>query len=290
MSTVVIHPRLEVLLDQFVRNPGHAVVLTGPSGIGKLTIARVLAAGLLQTDTLDKHPYFKTISPDKPESMSIEQVRELQHYLTLKVPGVRDHHTSRVVVIENAHLLTLDAQNALLKTLEEPPEKTVLILTASVEQALLPTVRSRLQMLQVLQPTKEQIETHFQGLAFSDDAINRALRIAGRLPGLVNALLTNDTDHPLLTATDTARKLLQATRFERLAQVDELSKNRINALNTLNILQHMAETALKQPGSQPALAAQTKWANILRACHNAQAALLKNAQPKLVLTNLMLTL
>jgi DNA polymerase III delta prime subunit len=289
MSALAVHPRFQIQIDHFTAQPGHAVLLTGSSGLGKIAIAKLIAVGLLRTDTerLEKHPYFKIISPDKPESMSIEQVRELQHYLTLKVPGGHDHHTSRVVILENAHLLTLDAQNALLKTLEEPPEKTVLILTASVEQALLPTVRSRLQTLQVLPPTREQIESHFINNGYSSEVIAKALRIGGRLPGLIEALLINDTEHPLLVATDTARKLLQATRFERLAQVDELAKNKINTLNTLSILQHMAEITLKQ---QPSLAAQEKWAGILRSSHLTQAALLKNAQPKLALTNLMFSL
>ncbi len=287
MSNLAIHPSLQIKIDQIIAQPSHAVLLTGPSGVGKAAVAKQIATGLLQTNALEKHPYFRLITPDKPESMSIEQVRELQHYLTLKVPGVRDHHTSRVVIVENAHLLTLDAQNAFLKTLEEPPEKTVLLLTASVEQALLPTVRSRLQTLQIVQPTKNQIEAHFIDRGYDKDAIAKSLRIGGRLPGLVEALLTDDKEHPLLIATESARKLLQATRFERLAQVDELSKNKVGTLNTLSILQHMAETALKQ---QPALAAQEKWATILQSSHQAQGALLKNGQPKLVLTNLMFSL
>jgi DNA polymerase III delta prime subunit len=287
--SLAIHPRLQVLIDQYIRQPGHAILLTGPSGIGKLTIACEIAAGLLKTDSnsLHKHPYFKIVVPDKSESMSIDQVRELQHYLTLKVPGVHDYHTSRVIVVENAHLLTLDAQNALLKTLEEPPAQTVLILTAAVEQALLPTVRSRVQLVQVPQPTKDQIESHFLSAGYDKEAITKALRIAGRLPGLMDALLTDNTSHPLLAATETARKILQSTRFERLTQIDELSRNRINTLNTLGILQLMAETALRQ---QPAPSAQDKWAKILKNCYQAQSALLKNAQTKLVLTNLMLSL
>jgi DNA polymerase-3 subunit delta' len=285
----LFHSQTAFVLKQYIAQPSQAVMLTGPNGIGKLTAARYLAAGLLQVDSarLDLHPYLKIVTPDKPESMTIEQVRELQHYLTLKVPGVQDHHTSRVVILENAHLLTLDAQNALLKTLEEPPEKTVILLTVAVEQSLLPTVRSRLQTLPIMQPPKEQLTAYFTEQDYPVDAVIKALRIGGNLPGLITALLQQDTEHPLLAATETARNVLQATRFDRLAQIDELSKNKVKLLDTLSILQHMAETALKQ---QPALPAQERWSLILLNCHNAQAALLKNAQPKLVLINLMLSL
>ena len=73
------------------------------------------------------------------ESLKISQVREIKHFLTRK-PYRED---SMVVFIPQAHRLTIQAQNALLKTLEEPPSHAVLILTTPYEERLLPTILSR---------------------------------------------------------------------------------------------------------------------------------------------------
>ena len=76
----------------------------------------------------------------KPKlSLGIEDVKNMQKKLYLKpLKGMR-----KAVILKEAHLLTPEAQNALLKVLEEPPANTIIILTAENEDALLPTVRSR---------------------------------------------------------------------------------------------------------------------------------------------------
>jgi hypothetical protein len=76
---------------------------------------------------------------DDEESLKISQVRDIKHFLTRKPYG----EDSMVVFVPEAHRLTIPAQNALLKTLEEPPEHAILILTTPYEDRLLPTVISR---------------------------------------------------------------------------------------------------------------------------------------------------
>lgn len=88
-------------------------------------------------------------SPDvlviKPEnSIGIEEVRQIQSFLSRK-PIQSDHNT---VYIHNAHLLTLPAQHALLKTLEEPPSGSQIFLITSFPDQLLPTILSRCELVQ----------------------------------------------------------------------------------------------------------------------------------------------
>lgn len=86
---------------------------------------------------LGNHPDCLIINEDT--SLKIEQVRNVKHFLTRK-PYQYDH---QIILIVDAHKLTIPAQNALLKTLEEPPKHAVIILTSAYPDKLLPTIISR---------------------------------------------------------------------------------------------------------------------------------------------------
>lgn len=94
-------------------------------------------------DLSKNHPdllYFPTDS-----KLGIEQARKIKEHFSLKPHSAK----GRVVVLEDASTLTLEAQNALLKTLEEPPENAILILGAQTDAKLLPTILSRCQIIRV---------------------------------------------------------------------------------------------------------------------------------------------
>jgi DNA polymerase-3 subunit delta' len=278
----LLHPLTQRQIEDFAAAPVHAVILTGPAGVGKSKMAADLASQLLE-EPLEPYPYKLQLTPEDNKSIGIEAVRQLEHFLSLKVP--RSAPVNRVVIIESAHTLTLEAQNALLKTLEEPPAGSLIILTANREQVLLPTIRSRAQTITVKRPAKSAVLDYFQAQGYEAETIGRVYNVSGGLPGLMQAML-DDIDHPLLKAVEKARQLLSLPAYERLLLVDELSKQRDLATDTVNILQQMAEVGL-QTASQ---AAAKKWQRVLEAGYQAAEALSTNAQPKLVLTQLMLNL
>lgn len=287
MSIPVLHNHTARRLAELRTHPPHALTVIGPSGIGKMTIATALASQVLVSDdakVLDL-PAVKVLRATKERSISVDAVRELEHFMSLKMVG----SSWRVAIIEDAQYLTQEAQNALLKTLEEPPADTLIILTSSSEQLLLPTIGSRTQSFHIQRPAVADLETYFSARGYSKTAITQAILMSGGLPGLMHALLDGDSTHPLVSAAQTARQLLQLGTFERLAMVDGLSKQRDATLDVLGILQHMAHLALQQAAQKSASQA-TPWRKILQASYSATEALLQNTQSKLVLTDLMLSI
>ncbi len=100
-------------------------------------LGRPQASGRFDTTILEPE--------EDKQSISIDQIRDLQHQLSLK-PYAADH---KIGILPEAQRMTVEAQNALLKTLEEPPAHSVLILTAPSTKQLLPTIVSRCQIVRL---------------------------------------------------------------------------------------------------------------------------------------------
>lgn len=290
MTDLVFHPTTKLELDQFISRPSHAVILVGSEGMGKMAIARMLASTTLvlaDESELDSYPYFRLIAP-VGQSISIEAIRELLGYTKLKISN-QQAGIKRVIIIDDAQTMTVEAQNALLKLLEEPPEGTLFLLATSNLHGLLPTIRSRAQQLHIKQPNRQDVEQYFATLGFSAEQIRSAYLMSGGLPGLLSALLHDREEHPLMQAVEQARSILRATTFERLTMVDALAKQKVECSRVLFVLQQMAHAAITQAAEKNAASQTVKqWHRILTAAYDAQAALLENTQAKLVLTNLML--
>jgi hypothetical protein len=285
MIQLVVQADTARALAAFTKQPSHALLLTGPPGSGKASLAAQLAAEILQIDqaALETYPYLRRIGPIDGKAIPIETVRELEHFLSLRVPV--QQNINRIVIVESSHLLSREAQNALLKTLEEPPLASLIIFTATNEHDLLATIQSRMQTIAVKRPGLDALTDHFKLAGYSPSRITQMQAISGGLPGLMAALL-EDSDHPLMPATQWARQLLQQSTFERLAGVDELAKQPNLCRDVLFILQQMAQLRLRSVTGKEF----TRWMTILRASYDALSALDGNAQPKLTLTNLMLHL
>lgn len=149
----------------------HSYLFLGTEGIGKNLIAKEFAKMILCTNndkycnicksciefSTDNNPDFKIIEPDG-NSLKIEQIREFQSKVTEK-PIISN---KKVYIINDSDKMTQEAQNCLLKTLEEPPEYVIIILIGSNENAFLSTIKSRCMILHFNKLTNEEIQKYLQ--------------------------------------------------------------------------------------------------------------------------------
>lgn len=289
MDTLLLHPQTRIALQSIVDGNTHAILLVGPAGAGASALAHQLAAQKLEVAVmgLDTHAYFLDISPTDG-SISIDEVRKLQRFLQLKTTGKPS--IRRVIVINEAGSMTLEAQNALLKSLEEPPTDTVIILTTASISGLRPTILSRVQRLEVLPVSQTQADKYFSSVGFSKDAIDKAYTLSKGHVGLLTAILEEKTEHPLLEHIRSAKSMLTKTTFERVAAVEGLSKQKEQLPDFLSSCRLVCGAALAAASKKSDSKMITRWANTLETIYKAEAALSSNPNQKLLLTNLMLNL
>ena len=159
-------------------NTPHAVFIVGPADSGKKEYARQAAAlyllGREDVEKLSECPFFQEL-PD----YAVKTVRACCEDLNRQVFA----RGRRCLLIPDAHKLTAQTQNALLKTLEEPPEDALLILTGN-EQAVLPTIRSRCMLVRVGAEDRSKVEKRLMERGVAPDRARLAAALSDGVPSL----------------------------------------------------------------------------------------------------------
>jgi DNA polymerase-3 subunit delta' len=185
----------------------HGLLLQGPAGVGKGRFASALAAALFCTGRGDRleacgacpecnlsragtHPDVHWVRPlEDKKSIGVDQVREACERLGMT--SMRRGY--RVAIVEPADRMTTQAQNALLKTLEEPSARTVIVLVTARPSALLATLRSRCQRVEIARPD-HGMALGWLGTTLGTPVPGRLLAVAGGAPLKALALAPHFAD------------------------------------------------------------------------------------------------
>ncbi|MCC6225357.1 MAG: DNA polymerase III subunit gamma/tau [Microthrixaceae bacterium] len=173
---------------------GQAYLFSGPRGTGKTTTARILAKVLNCTDVRDGEPCgecesclamdagssYDLFELDAASNNGVDAMRDLISRAAVGSPG-----RTKVYILDEVHMLSAAASNALLKTLEEPPDHVTFVLATTDPQKVLPTIRSRTQHFEFSLLSAEQLEDYVRwvvadaGLSVDDAGVAHVVR-AGR--------------------------------------------------------------------------------------------------------------
>ena len=175
---------------------GHAYLFSGPRGTGKTTSARILAKALNCTDLgADGEPcdacmnctgiaagtFPDLIELDAASNRGVQEARDLVSRISL---GLGAGSQRKVYILDEVHMLTTEASNTLLKTLEEPPDHVVFVLATTDPQKVLPTIRSRTQHFEFSLLTSADLAAHLahildlEGVEYDADALEVVARAA----------------------------------------------------------------------------------------------------------------
>ncbi len=281
---LLLHPRTLVQLQKLTEEPSHGILLTGGEGYGKETIARTIVAEVLGSTRSES---VLAISAGPTNTIGIEAIKEIKNFVKLKTLG--KNRFRRAIMIFNGELMTNEAQNALLKTLEEPPADTLIIITSAQPKLLLPTIASRVITLRILPVPAEAMQSYFADIA-DEPRITQAALLSGGAVGLATALLSESEDHQLAAAVREAKSLLASSVFARLASIDTYTKNKHHTRLLLEALSRIGQATLQQVAKQSKTQSVTAWHKRLERIQEAREQLTTNASLKLILTDLFLAL
>lgn len=145
-------------------NIPHAFLLTGPRGVGKTSVARLLACKVNNIDFKDIEKQVDIIEIDAASNRKIDEIREIREQVNIVPTSLK----YKVYIVDEVHMLTREAFNALLKTLEEPPEHVIFILATTEFHKLPPTIISRCIRFHFKPISVGAISKHLESIAIKE--------------------------------------------------------------------------------------------------------------------------
>ena len=239
----------------------HAVLIEGEKGSGRKTFATELAGVILcegehRPCGLCRHcrKVEKGIHPDISEygggngarSFHIDTVREIRAAAQIR-PNEAD---SRVFILRDVQNMSAQAQNALLKTIEEPAKGVHFILTCVNREQMLPTILSRVAVVSLKVPEFQQCIELLRSLVPEHDAsqYEAAALEAGGNVGIALFLLQSGEESTYTKARETLRQLLQGKELEALSSLQVFERDREGFVSYLSLMRAAAMSAEKDRG------------------------------------------
>lgn len=238
MTPVITHPTNQKRLDILGEHLPQSLLLAGDRGVGLLTIARQLAGKQLVAELFPRDA--KEHADSQNGTITVEMIRRLYDQTRAK-------HTSRqIVIIDDADRMSLGAQGAFLKLLEEPNFHIYFILTSHAPDKLLPTIRSRVQQITIQPASHQQTAEYITSLGVTDITKKAQLHfIAEGLPAEIARLIADEDyfNERAKIMTD-ARQFLQSDPYGQLLLVQQYQSDRVMALRLVDSMLLLARRSL----------------------------------------------
>jgi len=294
--SIIGHEKQLIQLEQDLEsgNLSHAYLLTGPNSVGKHTVSRKMA-GILQceNDFCHKCPACLQVShgnhidtlelEDDKNSIKIEDVRKI-----IERCSMTGQSKYKIFLIQSIERMTNEAANSFLKVLEEPPPKTVFILTTNSVRDLLPTIISRVRTIKFNHFSANYLEEKLISLYpdFSPETIKQISLLSMGKSGKALHLIENPDSLAayMKVYRDVQDFLGHKNIVDRFSYVEDISGEKKDIALFLNILTHILRSKLLE-GER-----DEKYINTLSKIEEAGILLKRNINVRLVLENLMLAL
>lgn len=241
LSEVIGQEHITATLDKAIKSNriSHAYLFTGPRGVGKTSVARIMAHEINGLSYNDESAHMDIIEIDAASNRRIDEIRELREKVYVAPSSAR----YKVYIIDEVHMLTREAFNALLKTLEEPPAHVVFILATTDAYKLPETIISRTQRFTFKPVEKAKVIDHLKYIAkkenikISDEALQLlAEHGEGSFRDSIS-LLDQASNHSKNIGPEEVRTLLGIPSAESI----ELLINALEKNNTESIMRVLLE-------------------------------------------------
>lgn len=224
LDEVVGQEHITDLLKQALQQGtiSHAYLLTGPRGTGKTSIARIMAHEVNNLPYSDD-PHLDIIEIDAASNRRIDDIRDLRDKVRIAPVSA----TYKVYIIDEVHMLTTESFNALLKTLEEPPQHAIFILATTEVHKVPATILSRTQRFQLRPVSEEKVSAHLATIAkkeniqVDDDALRLIARHGnGSFRDSISLLdqLSASGEHVTAEMVETTLGLVPATLMDEVVE------------------------------------------------------------------------
>jgi DNA polymerase-3 subunit delta' len=244
----------------------HAYLISGPAGSGKSAVAAGLAAALNETTpdyvlNARAPDVFFTEPSSRSRRIVVDQIRELEHALRLRSTEGR----KKIVIIRDADRMQPQAANAFLKTLEEPPENSLLLLLTTLPEALPETIVSRCLSLPLQIPSEPKSSAEEKELLRllcatgeeNDGGIKSAYRVSRGIQQLLTSVRDRIKEEHAAALTSEEQRYRQTTDGGWLAEREDYYKA-------------MTESIYRENRSRLLETLFLWWADVLRACVNVE--------------------
>lgn len=228
MSYLIGHDKiLEFLKRSHERDRlAHAYLFAGPEHVGKMALARVFAAAMLGAENLETHPDFYVVERGRDvktkklhNAIVLDQVQALCGRLAMR----SFMNGWKVCVLNGADMLNKEAANALLKNLEEPHPRTLLILLAASTEGVWPTLRSRCQLTPVGRVPEAAIAGALIAEGLSADRARLLARLADGCPGRALTYLRQpETLRDMMEMRDSVLRIFESRIADRWSLLEKL--------------------------------------------------------------------